>query len=76
MVAWLVPLLVSVAVSAVSYLITPKPKAPKPPSVQQADAPTADAGKSIPVIFGTVTVQEPNVLWYGESTFRQYEVKA
>lgn len=75
MVAWLIPLLISLAVSAASYLIMPKPKAPKPPSVQQADAPTAEAGKPMPVIFGTITVQEPNVLWYGESTYRQYDVK-
>lgn len=76
MVAWLIPLLISLAISAASYLITPKPKAPKPPAVQQADAPTADAGKPIPVIFGTITVTELNVLWFGESTYRQYDVKA
>lgn len=73
--AWLIPVLVSVALSVASYIITPKPKAPKPAAAQQADAPSADAGKPIPVVFGTITVNEPNVLWYGESTLRQYDIK-
>jgi hypothetical protein len=72
---WLIPLLISIAVSAVSYLIMPKPKAPKPPAVQQAENPTAEAGKPIPVAFGTITIQETNVLWSGESTYSEYEVK-
>lgn len=75
MVAFLVPLLISLAVSAVAYVITPKPKAPKPPAVQQAENPTAEAGKPIPVIFGTITIQETNVLWSGESTYSEYEIK-
>lgn len=76
MVAFLIPLLISLAVSAASYLIMPKPKVPKPDAARQADTPTAEAGKPIPVIFGTITVEETNILWYGESTLREYEVKA
>lgn len=75
MVAFLIPLLISLAVSAVSYLIMPKPKAPKPPAVTQADSPTSEAGKPIPVVFGDITVTETNVLGYMDSTYREYEVK-
>lgn len=76
MIFWLIPLIVAAAFNIAAYLITPKPKAPKPEAVQQADAPTASAGRPIGVVFGTVTVSETNCLWYGESAVREYEVDA
>ena len=76
MIAWLVPLLISLAINVVAYLLMPKPKAPKPEAAKQSDVPTADAGKPIPVVFGTVTVSAVNVLWYGDQTHNQYQVKA
>ncbi len=72
---WLVALIVSVAINVATYLITPKPKAPKPPAVQQADNPTADANKPIAVLFGTARMKEPNVLGFWDKTTRQYQVK-
>jgi hypothetical protein len=54
-------------VSAVlSYLLAPKPPQPKPASLSDFDIPTADEGRPIPVVFGTVTVTGPNVVWYGD----------
>lgn len=76
MVAWWVAVLISVALNVVSYLITPKPKQPKPEAARDAEAPVAEAGKPIPVVFGTVTVKGLNVLWYGETRMNTYEVKA
>lgn len=64
--AWFIPLLVSLALSVVSYLLTPKPKQPKPGAVKDLDDPTAEAGRPLPVVFGTVTVKGLNVLWFGE----------
>lgn len=75
MVAWLIPLLVSLALNVVAYLLTPKPKAPKPDAAKQSEVPTADAGKPVPVVFGTVTVSALNVLHYGDQTMREYQVK-
>lgn len=31
------------------------------------DTPTADEGSPIPVVFGTVLVKQPNVVWYGDA---------
>lgn len=76
MVAFLIPLLISLAINIVAYLITPKPKQPKPEAAKQSEAPTAEAGKPIPVIFGTMTVKEVNVIWYGDQTMSTYQVKA
>jgi len=52
--------------SVLSYALRPKPPAPKPASLQDVQAPTADDGREIPVVFGTVWVRGPNVLWYGD----------
>jgi hypothetical protein len=76
MVAFLIPLLIAIAVSIVSYLIMPKPKQPKPEAAKSGDTPTAEAGREIPVIFGTVTIKDPNVLDYADKYIVSYEVKA
>jgi hypothetical protein len=59
---YLAVLVVSVLVSAA---LAPKPPQPKPASLDDVDAPTAEEGLPIPVVFGTVTLNGPNVLWYG-----------
>ena len=66
-VAVLVQLAIAVALTVVAYLLTPKPKTPKS-EVRDLEDPTADAGRPIPVVFGTVTVSGVNVLWFGEKT--------
>ncbi len=73
---WVAQLLIAVAVSAVSYLITPKPKSPKPDHAKDLENPTASAGRVAPVIFGTITVKGLNILWYGDKGRRDYEVEA
>jgi hypothetical protein len=62
---WLL-LALAVAAFALNVLLAPKPKAPKPDSVKDLDDPTAEAGKPIPVVFGTITVKGLNVLWFGD----------
>jgi len=51
--------------SFVVSALAPKPPAPKPASLQDFDVPTAEQGRPIPVVFGTVTVTGANVIWYG-----------
>lgn len=59
-----------VVTAILSYLLTPKPKAP-PAQVsqnavpQEGRAPTAKTDGPVPVVFGTVWVT-PNVVWYGD----------
>jgi hypothetical protein len=76
MVAWFIPLLISLAIQVVAYILMPKPKAPKPEAAQDLQNPTAEAGRPIPVVFGTVTVKGVNILWYGDKTIRTYKVKS
>lgn len=61
---------------ALNLLLAPKPKTPKPEAAKDLENPTAEAGRPIPVVFGTITVKGLNVLWYGDKSFRTVKVKA
>lgn len=74
--AFFVALGISLAISIVSYLIMPKAKAPKPEAAKDLEDPTAEAGRPIPVVFGTMTVKGLNVLWFGDKSKHTYKVKA
>lgn len=68
---------VALAIASVvlSLILMPKPKTPKPDAAKDLDNPTAEAGKPIPVVFGTVTVKGLNVLWFGEKQIHTYKKK-
>lgn len=58
----------AVAMLVVSYLLAPKPKGPKPPSVDEIDNPTAEAGKPIPKVFGSIMLTSPNLIMYADKS--------
>jgi hypothetical protein len=64
----LILLLIQVVVASLSYLLAPKPQKQKPAAAQDWQNPTAEAGRPIPVIFGTIKVTGSNVLWYGDKS--------
>ncbi len=57
----------------VSYAAMPKPQTQKPAGLGDVQAPTAETGREIPVLFGTRDLRGPNVVWYGD--FRSVAVK-
>ena len=73
--AWWVALLVGLAINIIAYLIMPKPKQPKPPAAKDLEDPTAEAGRPMPVVFGTITVKGGNIVWFGEKSLKEYEKK-
>ena len=63
-IGYIVVLIIS---TAISYAMMPKPPAAQPPSeISDFDVPTAEEGRAIPVVFGTVKIKGANVLWYGD----------
>lgn len=72
----LVQIAIAIIVTIVAYVLMPKPKGAKPEAVSQMDNPTTDAGRPIPVVFGTVWIKEVNILWFGDKGTNTYEVKA
>lgn len=58
--------LVALGVLYVAATKIPKAEEPKPLRLEDIDSPTAEEGLDIPVVFGTVVVDAPNVVWYGD----------
>jgi hypothetical protein len=73
--AWWVALLIGLALNIIAYLIMPKPKQPKPPAAKDLEDPTAESGRPMPVVFGTITVKGSNIVWFGEKSLHEYEKK-
>lgn len=61
--AYIVFMLVSYALAV---HMAPKPEKPKPAALADFEIPTAEEGRPIPVVFGTVRINGPNVIWYGD----------
>ncbi len=76
MVGWLIPLLIGMALNVIAYLLMPKPKQNKPDAAKEMEKPTAEAGRPIPALFGTITIKGSNILWWGEKYMREYKVSA
>lgn len=58
--------LVLIVTSLIASALAPKPPTQPPPSLDDVSAPTAEEGRPIPVVFGTVWMTGPNVIWYGD----------
>lgn len=63
---WLWYAVVFVASLVVSYSMMPKPQNRKPADLQEVKLPTAEVGRTIPVVFGDRVISGPNICWYGD----------
>lgn len=63
--AVIVQIIIAIVMMIVSYALTPKPKS-RAPEAGELDVPKMKAGSPIPVIFGTVRIKSPTVVWYGD----------
>lgn len=68
-------LIILIAIQVLSYVLTPKPKAAKPDAVDQAENPTAEAGRPIPRAWGSPRISETNVIGFWDKSTRQYKIK-
>lgn len=73
---WWLIIVAAVAAVALSVLLMPKAKTPRPEAAKDWEDPTAEAGRPIPVVFGTITVKGLNVLWFGNKAIKTKKVKA
>ena len=72
----LIQLAVALALNVIAYLLMPKPKGPQPPEIKDLEAPTAEAGRPIPVVFGDMTVKGVNVIFYSEIESNTFQINA
>ena len=63
---WLIYAAIVVVSAIISVALAPKPPTPKPPELSDVEAPTAEEGKPIPVVFGDVWIKGSNVVWFGD----------
>ena len=73
--AFFIQLLTGVALMVLAFLIMPKPKQDQPEASRDLDNPTSEAGRPIPVVFGTVYVKGGNVIDYMDKGKRDRQVK-
>lgn len=64
--AWVVQAVWFVAATVISIALAPRPPNRKAAALEDFQVPTAEEGRSIPVVFGTVKITGPNVVWYGD----------
>lgn len=57
---------VLIVAALISYAMAPKPPIPTPAALADFNAPTAEEGREIGVIFGEYLDKSPNVLWWGD----------
>ncbi len=74
--AWWVLVAIVVATTVLAGLLAPRPPGAKPSALGDFQAPTAEEGRIIPVIFGTVKIAGPNVVWYGNLRTEPIKVRS
>lgn len=57
-----------------TYALAPKPKSKPPAGINDIEAPTAEEGREIPVLFGCRDIRGANCTWYGD--LRTVRIKA
>ena len=62
----LTQIIISIAISALSYLLAPKPKV-QTPTAGKLDIPKPKLGEPVTVIFGEVWVEDCNISYYGNA---------
>jgi len=67
--------LISLSISVVSILIRPKPKQPRPDAVRDLEAPTAEAGRPVPRVYGSMRIRGVNTLDTREKGTNNYRIK-
>ena len=73
---FLVQLLVGIGLNIIGYLLMPKAPSPKPPELSDYDDPTVEAGRPIPVLFGSMTVTGLNIIWMGDKAIATRKAKS
>lgn len=73
---FLIQLAIGVALMVVAYALSPKPKQAQPAASTDLDAPTAEAGRPVPVVFGSLEITGGNVIGYWDKSKNDFEVNA
>lgn len=70
---FLLRLLIGILLNILAYLIMPRPEQPKQ-EIKELDDQTSESGRPVAVAFGTVWVKSPNLLEFGDKSYRERKV--
>ncbi len=73
---FLIQLVIGVGLQVIGYLLAPKSATSQPSEVTDMDAPTAESGRPVPVIFGEMEITGVNIIWYGDKETTTRKVAA
>ncbi len=62
----IVLLVLTIIAVVLSVLLQPKAIPPRPKFLDEISVPRAEEDRPVPVLFGTYTFRDPNVIWYGD----------
>lgn len=68
-------LLVAIAMMVLTFLLAPKPKIEKLKPDTEIEVPATEVGRPLPVIFGTVIIRNPNIVWFGNIMIKEVKKK-
>lgn len=51
--------------------VKPKVETPRPASLEDFNVPTAETGRNVPIIYGTVLCKDANTVWYGDLDYEE-----
>lgn len=72
--AFAIQLIVSLVLIAAAYLLMPRPKS-SADEPGDFEGPSSSESKPMPVVFGTLEVDAPSCLWFGDSSNETKSVK-
>lgn len=68
--------IIMIAVSLlISHATRVKPPTPRPAALEEFNVPEAEDGRECAMIFGTVWIDDPNILYYGDLRNTPIKVK-
>jgi len=71
--AALIYIIVMIVAMIIAYAMAPRPKGQTPPSLTDFNVPTAQDGREVVDCCGTVWIDDPNVIWFGD--LRVYPIR-
>jgi hypothetical protein len=61
-----VNLIIGLILTAIGFLLRPKPEPPKPNTLDDFDVPVTKEGAEVGKVYGTVWIDAPQIVWYGD----------
>lgn len=58
---------INLVISALVYILTPKPPSPPTPTAGTLEVPSPKLGTNVPVVFGEVWIDDAAISYYGNS---------